>query len=244
MSYNPVIASARRAAKQISRETGTPYQSSLDAVARQAGRDDWDAYLASPVQVPDMSGQSGAKQDGLHQSKGLYIEGAEHAHNMNSLLLTGAATTPSLLALGLMLSPSQSLISSDLQLNTTMAMPIILGIALWAFATMMALTLFNMMAVHPDVPEIGRDGTRQRFNSVELARFSMGMGALAWVGGFLTRGVLAARLDMVTGATALAIVAGVAALMIRVPLARRILALASANGALSAVFITIGAVIR
>jgi hypothetical protein len=244
MSYNPVISAARRAAKQIARETGSSYQASLDTVARQAGRSDWDAYLASPAEVPVTAGDASGVVQAARADDDLYTNGPEHAHNINSIMLTGAATTPSLLAMGYALKPGVPLISSSFEINTSLASPLLMAVAFWGFATMMAVMFFNMMAVHPDVPEVGRDGHRERHSSVDLAKIMTVMAVVALAAGFLTRNEQHAQFALTSVLAGVAIVSGVIALTVPHALTRRVLALLSANGTLAAGFIVMGALIR
>lgn len=51
MSNEPLIVAARRRAKMLSRQTGASYQTQLDVVAREAGRDNWIEFLKDPVAV-------------------------------------------------------------------------------------------------------------------------------------------------------------------------------------------------
>lgn len=135
MTYDPTITAARRAAKQIARETGAPYQSSLDAVAQRAGRSDWDAYLASPAALPD--------------GEDLYVNGEEHRHNQKAVFLTGVGTLPALSTLPLIVTQGHD--------TTPWGLLQIMGLALgfWMCATLGALMFFDMLAVHPDAPEVG-----------------------------------------------------------------------------------------
>lgn len=50
-TYDPRIAEARRLARRIAREQGTPYQSELDAVARSAGAASWTAFMQAPATI-------------------------------------------------------------------------------------------------------------------------------------------------------------------------------------------------
>lgn len=49
MSNEPLIVAARRRARMLSRQTGASYQTQLDAVAREAGRANWNEFLKDPV---------------------------------------------------------------------------------------------------------------------------------------------------------------------------------------------------
>lgn len=49
MTYDPNIAAAKRMARRLSREGGTPHQTVLQAIARASGRADWTAFIADPI---------------------------------------------------------------------------------------------------------------------------------------------------------------------------------------------------
>lgn len=51
-TYDPRIAQARRAARAIARDRGTPYQAALDEVARTAGAADWSMFAREPTDLP------------------------------------------------------------------------------------------------------------------------------------------------------------------------------------------------
>ena len=58
VTMNPeqkMIAAAQRAARRLARAEGIPYQTSLDAVARTAGRSHWRAFCDDPVPVDEQS---------------------------------------------------------------------------------------------------------------------------------------------------------------------------------------------
>ena len=55
MTNQRLISDARRRARALSVETGRPYQTHLDDVARLAGRTDWKAFVADPAPVPPPS---------------------------------------------------------------------------------------------------------------------------------------------------------------------------------------------
>lgn len=48
-----LISAARRRAKAAARADGAPHQSHLERIAREAGRDDWGAFLSDPVELPE-----------------------------------------------------------------------------------------------------------------------------------------------------------------------------------------------
>ena len=50
-SDNKLVAAAKRAARHHSRETNLTYQQSLEAIAQQAGRSTWKAFLDKPVAI-------------------------------------------------------------------------------------------------------------------------------------------------------------------------------------------------
>lgn len=50
-TYDPRIAEARRLARRMAREQGTPYQSELDAVARSAGATSWTEFMQAPAAI-------------------------------------------------------------------------------------------------------------------------------------------------------------------------------------------------
>lgn len=49
----PLISAARRRAKAAARADGASHQSHLERIAKEAGRDDWGAFLKDPVELPD-----------------------------------------------------------------------------------------------------------------------------------------------------------------------------------------------
>lgn len=55
MTKQRLISDARRRARTLSVETGRPYQSYLDEVARLAGRADWKAFVADPAVIPEQA---------------------------------------------------------------------------------------------------------------------------------------------------------------------------------------------
>jgi len=229
MSYNPVIASARRAAKQHARDTGSPYQASLDLVARRAGLEDWDAYLANPAEIPVSDGRD------------LYVDGPEHAHNMRSIMIATIGTMPALLALPFAISRGRPVIGPDLHVSWQTVQNLGLSAMLWLLGGMMAVMFFGALAVHPDVPDPGRDGKRDRHTSKDLATTSLTISAVAAVLmliGPVQGSAYLAQTWMLLGAGA---VAGAVALLVRHHLARRILALVSMNGTTAAFLLLIGA---
>lgn len=60
--YDPRIAEARRIARQMSRDRGTPYQAELEEVARSAGATSWPAFVETPSAIP-ISTPTTARQD-------------------------------------------------------------------------------------------------------------------------------------------------------------------------------------
>lgn len=52
MTSQRLISDARRRARALSVETGRPYQSHLDDVARLCGREDWKTFVADPSPLP------------------------------------------------------------------------------------------------------------------------------------------------------------------------------------------------
>lgn len=218
MTYDPTISAARRAAKQIARETGAPYQSSLDAVAQRAGRSDWDAYLASPAALPD--------------GEDLYVNGEEHRHNQKAVFLTGVGTLPALSTLPFIVTQGHD--------TTPWGLLQIMGLALgfWMCATLGALMFFDMLAVHPDAPEVGEKGTRSRNTSTDLAKYAVGMSTGMLIVGLLTRNAERANFPLVATAAAIAIAVGAISLMTKMHLARRIAALVAMNGTIVAGFAT------
>jgi len=55
-----LISAARRRAKAAARADGESHQSHLERIARDAGRDDWGAFLADPVELPKERSAIGA----------------------------------------------------------------------------------------------------------------------------------------------------------------------------------------
>ena len=218
MNYKPMITAARRAAKQLARETGAPYQATLDTVAQQAGRADWNEYLSSPVPLPAEDGDD------------LYANGPEHQGNMRNILITGVATLPAVLAIPFNITSPYE--------RTGWQMAQIIGFTsgMWMMATMMGIMFFQMMAVHPDVPEIGRDGKRDRYTSTNLAQYAIVFSAGALLVAYLTRDLPRANFTVAAIAAAAGLVIGAIALTIRVRTAKRALALLAINGALVATF--------
>lgn len=58
-----MIAAAQRAARRLARAEGIPYQSSLDRIARDAGRSHWRAFCDDPVPVDDQARASADEPD-------------------------------------------------------------------------------------------------------------------------------------------------------------------------------------
>jgi len=214
MSYDPTIAAARRAAKQLARDTGSPYQASLDVVARRAGRSDWDAYLASPVAVPE--------------GEDLYVNGEEHRHNQKAIFITGVATLPGMMTLPFLMTQGHETTPWGL----LQLMGFVLGF--WMCATLGALMFFDMLAVHPDAPEVGEKGTRSRHTSKELAGYAVWMSAGILIIGYATRNAERANFPLVLAAAGLSVAIGAATLALKAGMARRILALIAFNGTLIA----------
>ena len=216
MSYNPIIAAARRAAKHLARETGTPYHASLDTVAQQAGRADWTEYLSSPTPLPAGTGN------------GLYADGTEHRDNMRNMLITGVATLPAIMAVPFSITLQHP--------RSVWQIAEIAGFTsgLWMIAVMLSIMFFEMLAVHPDVAEIGRDGKRDRYTSANLARYAIGSSVMAMLGACLTRNLPHANLPITAIAAATAITISGTALAVSSRLTRRVLALIAVNGALVA----------
>lgn len=214
MTYDPTISAARRAAKQIARDTGSSYQSSLDAVARRAGRPDWDAYLASPAELPTEGD--------------FYINGEEHRHNQKAVFMTGAATLPGMSTLPFIVTQGRE--------TTLWGLLQIMGFALgfWMCATLGALMFFDMLAVHPDAPEVGEKGTRTRHTSKELAGYAIGMSVGMLVLGYFTRNADRANFPLVMVTAGLSIGIGAAALALKAGMGRRILSLIAFNGTIVA----------
>lgn len=225
MSYNPTIASARRAAKQIARDTGAPYQATLDAVAQQAGRADWNEYLSSPAPVPS------------EEDRGFYVDGPEHEHNVRSVWLTALATTPAILTIPFILGRDQMTIWGNLEIIALIA-------SMWMFGAGMMSMFMSMMAVHPDVPEIGRDGTRLRHTTTDLAKTAMGISLLMLVGAYFTRDLPRANFPLVAIAAGISLVTATIALKIETRMFRRVMALIAANGMVVAGFAAVASIPR
>lgn len=51
MSYSPLITAAKREAKRRSVDNGSSYQSELQQIAKEAGKEDWPAYVSDPVAI-------------------------------------------------------------------------------------------------------------------------------------------------------------------------------------------------
>lgn len=62
-THEKLITAAKRAAKKLARETGTPHQKALDAIAVQAGRPTWSAFLDDPVPVDENARAAAAEPD-------------------------------------------------------------------------------------------------------------------------------------------------------------------------------------
>lgn len=238
MSYNPTISAARRAAKQIARETGAPYQASLDTVARKAGKSDWNDYLAEPREIPVDDGDD------------LYINGPEHRDNMKNMWIAGLAVLPSFMVL-----PVATMNGDDIALAIqerqwfghvmwTALQATAVGMAVLLAALMMGTMFFDMLAVHPDVVEIGRDGKRDRHTSEDLCHQAIGLATLALIVAFVTRDHPRAHLTATAAAAAVAIVAGGVSLLMRSRRAKRVLALVSANGMVAAGFLALSVMPR
>ena len=226
MSYNPTIASARRAAKQIARDTGAPYQASLDVVAQQAGRTDWNEYLASPAPLPN------------EEDKGMYIDGPEHGRNIKGIWITGLSTIPAALTLPFILRPSYP-VSIGLTLEITA-----LVLAMWLFGMGMTTMLSNMMAVHPQVPEVGREGTRFQYTVTDLTTTTMHLSLLALAGSYFTQDMPRANFPLVVVSAGTALVLVAAARLIEARMVRRVLALVAANGMTIAAFAALAGMLR
>jgi len=228
MAYNPIIAAARRAAKQLSRETGEPYQATLDAVARQAGRKNWDDYLGAPVAIAA----------GTTSPDGMYFDGTEHRSNTRNFWMTGLGTMPALLVLphAFGRDPMQSV-----HLVGTMA-------AFWLVGLMIASMFFDMLALHPQIPDEGKNQKRQRNTAEDLAGTGVALSALALVAGFLAGNGTHGDMTLVAILASIGLAAGGIVLTASDRIASRnvvrIMSIISVNGCLAAGLLAISILIQ